>query len=51
LQVQTLKPDSTPFPDKLDLMVGMPMQALAWQPAEQKDGDAHVSLLGADKFV
>jgi len=46
-------PYSAAFPDKLDLIVGMPMRprTLARQAAEQKDGDAHVSLLGADKFV
>jgi hypothetical protein len=46
-------PYSAAFPDKLDLIVGMPMRprTLARQPAEQKHGDAHVSLLGPDKFV
>jgi hypothetical protein len=53
LQVQTLKPDSAAFADKLDLIVGMLMRpgTLARQPAEQKHGDAHVSLLVPDKFV
>jgi hypothetical protein len=53
LQVQTLKPDSAAFPDKLDLIVRMPMRprTLARQPAEQKHGDTHASLLGPDKFV
>src|SRR5215472_549864 len=46
-------PYSAAFPDKLDLIVGMPMRPgpLARQPAEQKHADAHVSLLGTDKFV
>ena len=46
-------PYSAAFPDKLDLIVGMPMRPgpLARQPAEQKHGDAHASLLGPDKFV
>jgi len=46
-------PYSAAFPDKLDLIVGMPMRAgtLARQPTKQKHADAHVSLLGADKFV
>src|SRR6266403_1280930 len=46
-------PYSAAFPDKLDLIVGMSMRprTLARQPAEQKHGDGHISLLGADKFV
>jgi len=46
-------PHSAAFPDKLDLIVGMPMRpgTFARQPAEQKHADAHVSLLGPDKFV
>src|SRR5215472_7157738 len=46
-------PYAPAFPDKLDLIVGMPMRprTLARQPAEQKHADAHVSLLGPDKFV
>jgi len=43
-------PYSAAFPDKLDLIVGMPVRprTLARQPAEQKHGDAHVSLLGRE---
>jgi hypothetical protein len=46
-------PYPAPFPDKLDLIAGMPMRpgTPARQAAEQKDGDAHVSLVGPDKFV
>jgi hypothetical protein len=46
-------PYAAAFPDKLDLIVGMPVRprTLARQPAKQKHADAHVSLLGPDKFV
>ncbi len=46
-------PYAAAFPDKLDLIVGMPMRprTLSRQPAKQKHADAHVSLLGPDKFV
>src|SRR5215467_6346005 len=46
-------PYSTAFADELDFVVGMPMGTgtLARQTAEQKHADAHVPLLGADKFV
>jgi len=47
------RPYSAAFPDKLDLIVGMPMRPrpLARQRAEQKRANAHVSLLGPDEFV
>src|SRR5690349_17822638 len=46
-------PHSAAFPDKLDLIVGMPMRprTFARQSAEQKHGDAHVPPLGPNKFV
>src|ERR1700740_2534432 len=46
-------PYSAALPDKLDLIVRMPVRpgTFAWQPAEQKHADAHVSLLSPHKFV